>query len=74
MAGGVMTYLEKARTRAAACLKYEQQLDFDLAFAISRPTKAQILEWYPDAPRELRKAELIEWLAKRALQPNEAHP
>ena len=63
-----MTYLERAKARAAACRKYGQQLDFDLAFAISRPTKKEILTWYADAPRDKTKAELIEWLAARALR------
>lgn len=61
------TALERARLQSADAYARGQQVSWDLSVAISRPTKANILAWYPDAPRDATRAQLIEWLARRAL-------
>ena len=62
-----MTALERARLQSADAYARGQQVSWDLSVAISRPTKASILAWYPDAPRDATYAQMIEWLARRAL-------
>lgn len=62
-----MTALARAIAISADAYARGQQVPWDLAVAISRPTKAHILAWYPDAPRDATRAQLIEWLARRAL-------
>lgn len=62
-----MTALERAIAIEADAYARGQQVSWDLAVAISRPTKINILARYPDAPRDATYAQLIEWLARRAL-------
>ena len=62
-----MTALEQAIAIEADAYARGQQVSWDLAVAISRPTKINILARYPDAPRDATRAQLIEWLARRAL-------
>ena len=62
-----MTALEQAIAIEADAYARGQQVPWDLAFATGRPTKASILAWYPDAPRDATYAQMIEWLARRAL-------
>ena len=62
-----MTALEQAIAIEADAYARGQQVPWDLAFATGRPTKASILARYPDAPRDATRAQLIEWLARRAL-------
>lgn len=61
------TALEQAIAIETDAYARGQQISWDLAFATGRPTKASILAWYPDAPRDATRAQLIEWLARRAL-------
>lgn len=61
------TALEQATAISADAYARGQQVPWDLAYALSQPTKAHILAWYPDAPRNATRAQLIEWLARRAL-------
>ena len=61
------TALERAIAIEADAYARGQQVSWDLAVAISRPTKINILARYPDAPRDATRAQLIEWLAQRAL-------
>ncbi len=61
------TALEQAIAIKADAYARGQQISWDLAFATGRPTKASILAWYPDAPRDATHAQMIEWLAQRAL-------
>lgn len=62
-----MAALERARLQSADAYARGQQVSWDLAVAISRPAKINILARYPDAPRDATRAQLIEWLARRAL-------
>lgn len=62
-----MTALDRAIAIEADAYARGQQVSWDLAVAISRPTKINILARYPDAPRKYTRAQLIEWLARRAL-------
>lgn len=62
-----MTALARAIAISADAYARGQQVPWDLAYALSRPTKAHILAWYPDASRDATRAQLIEWLAQRAL-------
>ena len=62
-----MAALERARLQSADAYARGHQVSWDLAYALSQPTKSHILAWYPDAPRDATRAQLIEWLAQRAL-------
>ena len=63
-----MTALEQVKAFEKAELAAGRQVHWDIAFAASYGlTKKMIYDWYPDAPGDLKKAELIEWLAQRAL-------
>lgn len=61
------TALDRAIAIEADAYARGQQVSWDLAVAISRPAKINILARYPDAPRDATRAQLIEWLAQRAL-------
>lgn len=61
------TALEQAIAVETDAYARGQQVPWDLAFATGQPTKDHILAWYPDAPRDATRAQLIEWLARRAL-------
>ena len=61
------TALEQAIAVETDAYARGQQITWDLAVATSRPTKINILARYPDAPRDATRAQLIEWLARRAL-------
>jgi hypothetical protein len=62
-----MTALEQVKAYAKAEREAGSPLHFDVAVAICRPTLKQVLYWYPDCPQGATKAEVIEWLAQRAL-------
>jgi hypothetical protein len=61
-----MTALDQVKAYAKAERAEGRPLHFDVAFAISRPTLKQIQQWFP-VPTHLKKAEALEWLARRAL-------
>ena len=63
-----MTALERAIALSKKKLDAGEQINWNLAFATTRPTKTNILFWYEDAPKHMKKAELIEWLAEKALK------
>ena len=63
-----MTALERAIALSKKKLAAGEQINWNLAFATTRPTKPNILFWYEDAPKNMKKAELIEWLAEKALK------
>lgn len=63
-----MTALEQIKAYVKAELAAGKQVHWDAAFAASRPSLAHIREWYKDLPRDLKKADAIEWLARRACE------
>lgn len=67
-----MTALARAIAISADAYARGQQVPWDLAYALSQPTKAHILAWYPDAPRDATRAQLIEWPTRRALDEHAA--
>lgn len=62
-----MPKLVHAKALASQQLRNGEQISWSLGFTVSNPTKTQILAWFPNAPKDKRHADLVEWLAGHAL-------
>ena len=62
------TALDRLRAIVKAELAAHRQITWAAGFAVSRPTRRQIRQWFDDCPPNLNKAATIEWLAQKALE------